>query len=153
MPSKGNVAVPLADGFNEDEFDTLRAQLRDAGYQMHVIGARTGTELIGRNHRFPVKVDRAVADVRPGDYVGLAVLHAGPYGLEDVPGIDSFVTDFARFERPTLVFTPPPPDLEQACWAFVDQLERGISDSARSPALSRATAAVETDVEFPWSVL
>ena len=180
MPSRGRVAVPLADGFDDDEFETVLARLREAGYQVHVIGAGHGTELVGRNHHVRVTVDRDVADIRSRDYVGLVLVHAGPYGLEDLPGIAPFVAAFDRFERPTLVFatsspllpsapadgqpithrirSTSPATLEQACWAFIDQLERGITDG-RSPALPRARATSTAgilpgaEVEFPWNVL
>lgn len=159
MPSRGRVAVPLADGFDDDEFETVRERLREAGYQMHVISGAASTELVGRNHHFRVPVDRAATDVRARDYVGLVLIHAGPYGLEDVPGLTDFIAAFERFERPTLSFASSSfassSNIEQACWAFIDRLERGITDS-RSAALPRAattTDPIGPSVDFPWNVL
>ena len=157
MPSRGRVAVPLADGFDDDELETVRERLREAGYQMHVISGAVGTELAGRNHHVRVKVDRAATDVRARDYVGLVLIHAGPYGLEDVPGLTDFIAGFERFDRPTLAFAAAS-NIEQACWAFIDRLERGFYENS-APALPRARAtttlggSTRTDVEFPWNVL
>lgn len=186
MPSRGNVAIPLADGFDDDEFETVRQRLREAGYQVHVLGATAGTEVVARDHRTRARIDRAASDVRARDYVGVALVDAGPYGLVDVPGIPAFIAAFDRFERPLLVFRanvtllPParegspvshrirctsPPNLEQACWAFVDRLERGYE--ARTPAAHDRAAEAHDErmpgmgplnrdgsgIEFPWNVL
>lgn len=162
MPSRGNVAIPLTDGFDDDEFETVRERLREAGYGVHVIGASAATELVARDHHTRVRVDRAASEVRPRDYVGVVLVDAGPYGLVDIPGVPAFIHAFDRFERPVLVFKanasllPPPSEgapvshrirctapsnLEQACWAFVDRLENGFAARSTPAAHDRAVEA------------
>jgi protease I len=97
----GKIACLLASGFEDSEFDVPRQRLQEAGYRVEVIGAKVGDELKGDKGRVTTRVERAIDDVRPGDYEGL-LLPGGhsPDTLRADARFVEFVRAFDQTKRP-----------------------------------------------------
>lgn len=87
------IAIPLADDFEDAEFDIPYTRLREAGHETVVVGKEAGAELTGKRDDVTATVDEAAADVDADDFD--AVVIPGGYSPdklrldEDVVGLVS----------------------------------------------------------------
>jgi protease I len=93
----GKIACLLATGFEDSEFDVPRHRLREAGYQVEVIGAKAGDELKGYKGKITARVERAIDDVKPDEYEGL--LLPGGHSPDTLRGDERFVAFVRAFDQ------------------------------------------------------
>jgi protease I len=95
------VACLLGQGFEDSEFRIPYDRLREAGFEVDVIGTRAGEELKGYKGREVVKADRAIDNARAEDYQAL-LLPGGqsPDHLRADPRFVDFVRKFDATGRP-----------------------------------------------------
>lgn len=67
------VAIPLAQGFEDCEFDVPRRHLRDAGHQVVVLGLEAGDEVRGKRGEVTARVDTTAGKVDPGEFDALVI--------------------------------------------------------------------------------
>ena len=71
--AQGKVALLLGAGFEDSEFRVPYDRVRQAGYQVDIIGPKPGMELKGYKGKETVKADKGIDEVRPEDYLGLLI--------------------------------------------------------------------------------
>jgi protease I len=71
--AKTKVACLLGQGFEDSEFRVPYDRLREAGFDVEIIGTRSGEELKGYKGREVVKADKGIDEVRPEDYAALLI--------------------------------------------------------------------------------
>lgn len=97
----GKIACLLASGFEDSEFDVPRQRLEQAGYRVEVIGATAGEQLHGYKCKVTTRAERAIDDVKPGDYEGLLIPGGhSPDTLRADERFVSFVRAFDQTKRP-----------------------------------------------------
>jgi protease I len=98
---KAKIAFLLGDGFEDSEFRVPYDRVREAGWTVDIIGVRAGQELKGYKGKESVRTERAIDEVRPGDYAAL-VLPGGqsPDHLRADPRSVDFVRNFDATGRP-----------------------------------------------------
>lgn len=67
------VAIVLGPDFEDSEFDTPRAALRDGGHEVVVVGTDATTELTGKKGEVRCTPDTAVDDARVDDFDALVI--------------------------------------------------------------------------------
>ena len=67
------IAVLLADDFEDSEFSVPVDRLKSAGYRVTVLASEAGVELSGKRGAADVKADAAIADRRPDEFAGLLI--------------------------------------------------------------------------------
>jgi protease I len=109
------VAVPLASDFEDVEFSTPLARLREAHHEVVVIGGEAGSEVEGKRHRVKVRIDAAADGVKPGDFDMLLIPGGySPDHLRTDPGVVSFVRRFCESGRPVAAICHGPQLLIEA---------------------------------------
>jgi hypothetical protein len=68
MANNKKVACLLGSGFEDSEFRIPYDRLREAGYEVEIIGEKAGRLLEGKAGKEQAKADRGVEEVRPADY-------------------------------------------------------------------------------------
>ena len=91
--AKGKIACLLAQGYEDSEFKVPADRLKEAGYEVVVIGLKKGEELKGYKGKVTVKTDAAINEVKPEEFQGLLI----PGGHSpDQLRIDERVVNFVR---------------------------------------------------------
>jgi len=90
------IACLLGPGFEDSEFKKPYDALKAAGFQVDVIGAKKGEKLEGDKGRETAKVDLAIDDAKPDDYVALLV--PGGHSPDKLRADDRFVKFVREFE-------------------------------------------------------
>src|SRR5437868_15241346 len=71
--AQGRIACLLGPGFEDSEFRVPYDALKNAGYQVDLIGTKAGIELKGYKGKETVKADKGIDEVRPEDYQALLI--------------------------------------------------------------------------------
>ena len=91
------IAALIADAFQAEEFLFPKVALNEAGYQVEVVSSRKDpVEIYSYFARIGLlDVDRAIADARPEDYVGVLIPGGAksPALLAEDPHVTKFVQD------------------------------------------------------------
>lgn len=101
MKNKAKIAVLLGPDFEDSEFTHPVAKLREAGYEVEVLGTEANQTLEGKRHKAKVDTDAAVGERQSEDYD--AVLIPGGYSPDKLRTDEQmvrFVRDFDRLKRP-----------------------------------------------------
>ena len=97
----GKIALLLGQGFEDSEFRIPYDRLREAGYDVEIIGFTAGEELSGYKKREKVRADRGIDEVRPEDYAALVIPGGlSPDHLRADPRFVGFVKRFDVTGRP-----------------------------------------------------
>ena len=87
------IACVLGQGFEDSEFRIPYDRLREAGYQVDVIGVKAGEELKGYKGKEKVKADKSIDQVKAADYDALLI----PGGQSpDHLRVDKRMVDFVK---------------------------------------------------------
>ena len=98
---RGKVACLLASGFEDSEFRVPYDRLRQAGYDVEIIGTRAGDKLEGEHKKETAKTDLGIDEVQVSDYEGLLIPGGySPDKLRADQRFVDFVKDFDRTGRP-----------------------------------------------------
>ncbi len=91
------IAALIADAFQEEEYFFPKVALNEAGYQVEVVSSgKQPVEIYSYFARTGLlDVERAIADARPGDYVGVLIPGGAksPALLAEDPRVTKFVQD------------------------------------------------------------
>ena len=99
--AQGKVALLLGAGFEDSEFRVPYDRVRQAGYQVDIIGPKPGMELKGYKGKETVKADKGIDEVRPEDYLGLLIPGGqSPDHLRVDQRFVDFVKRFDSLKRP-----------------------------------------------------
>ena len=66
------IACLLANGFEDSEFRVPYDRLRQAGYEVDIIGTRAGDELRGEHQKEVAKTTLSISEVDVADYEGMS---------------------------------------------------------------------------------
>jgi protease I len=95
------IACLLADGFEDSEFRVPYDRLRDAHYDVEIVGARAGQELSGYKKHETATTDLSIDDADPESYDGLLIPGGqSPDHLRADPRFVDFVKKFDATGRP-----------------------------------------------------
>ena len=95
------VACLLDGGYEDSEFRVPYDALKKAGYQVDIIGMKTGAELKGYKRKESVKVDKSIDEVKPGEYAALLIPGGqSPDHLRVDQRFVQFVKSFDALKRP-----------------------------------------------------
>ncbi|HSS39074.1 MAG TPA: type 1 glutamine amidotransferase domain-containing protein [Polyangia bacterium] len=97
----GKIACLLGPGFEDSEFRIPFDRLRQAGYQVDIIGAKAGEKLKGDKGKETATTDLGIDDADVDNYVGLLI--PGGYSPDKLRADDrfvQFVRDFDATKRP-----------------------------------------------------
>jgi len=94
------VAIPIADGFEDNEFRIPYQRLIDAGDEVTVLGREPGVRCQGEKGEISIEVEARPASVNPEDFDALVIPggHA-PDALRLDPDMVSFVRGFSATGR------------------------------------------------------
>ena len=67
------IACLLAEGFEDSEFAVPTKALRDAGFEVDIVGVNAGQQLQGKAHKESTTTTRGIADCSVVDYLGVLV--------------------------------------------------------------------------------
>jgi deglycase len=98
---RGKVACLLAEGFEDSEFRIPYDRLRQAGYDVEIIGTKAGNKLDGEHDKETATTDLGIDDAQVDDYEGLLI--PGGYSPDKLRADErfvAFVKDFDRTGRP-----------------------------------------------------
>ena len=98
---RGKVACLLAKGFEDSEFRVPYDRLRQAGYDVEIIGTRAGDKLEGEHQKETATTDLGIDDAQVDDYEGLLI--PGGYSPDQLRADErfvAFVKDFDGTGRP-----------------------------------------------------
>jgi protease I len=98
---RGKVACLLAEGFEDSEFRIPYDRLRQAGYDVEIIGTKAGDKLDGEHDKETATTDLGIDDAQVDDYEGLLI--PGGYSPDKLRADErfvAFVKDFDRTGRP-----------------------------------------------------
>jgi protease I len=73
MASQGRIACLLGPMFEDSEFRIPYDRLKEAGYQVDIIGVKAGEVVAGYKGKEKAKIDKSIDEVRPEDYVALLI--------------------------------------------------------------------------------
>jgi protease I len=90
---KGKIACLLADDFEDSEFRIPADRLKQAGYELEIIGFDAGKEVVGKKGKERIKADKGIDDVRAEEYEGLFI--PGGYSPDHLR-IDPRMVEFVR---------------------------------------------------------
>ena len=95
------IVMPLADEFEDTEFQVPFDRLRQADYQVTIVGRRAGQRVMGKNVKASTTVDAAAHDLHPEDFDALVIPggHA-PDTLRMDEDLVEFVRRFGESGRP-----------------------------------------------------
>ncbi len=97
----GKVACLLAAGFEDSEFRVPYDRLRQAGYQVDIIGLKAGEKLQGDKGKETATTNLGIADADVDQYIALLI--PGGYSPDKLRADDrfvQFVKDFDATKRP-----------------------------------------------------
>jgi protease I len=98
---KRKVVCLLAAGFEDSEFKMPTDQLRKAGFEVEVVGAKAGETLQGKAHRESIKVDVGIDDASGANYMGMLIPGgSSPAELRKDPRFVKFVQEFNTSKKP-----------------------------------------------------
>jgi protease I len=101
METPRRIACLLASEFEDSELEVPLNRLRDAGYDVDIIGAKVGETLKGHKGRVSARVTRSIDEARVGDYAGLLIPGGhSPDKLRADPRFVKLVQEFDRSARP-----------------------------------------------------
>lgn len=109
------IAVLLAQDFEDSEFSVPADRLRSAGYTVTVLAGERGTTLVGKHGAARVEADAAIADRSPDEFVALFI--PGGYSPDKLRLDDdavAFTRDFAASGKPMAVICHGPQLLIEA---------------------------------------
>jgi len=95
-PARGRVACLLTSGFEDSEFRIPTDRLRQAGYQVEIIGLQAGEKLVGEKGKETARVDLSIDDAEVDDY--MALLIPGGYSPDKLRADDRFVQFVKAFD-------------------------------------------------------
>jgi protease I len=98
---RGKIACLLTSGFEDSEFRIPTDRLREAGYQVEVIGSQAGEKLQGAKGKETTHADLSIDDAEVDDFVALLI--PGGYSPDKLRADDRFVRfvkDFDATKRP-----------------------------------------------------
>src|SRR5947209_8810804 len=99
--AQGRIACLLGPGFEDSEFRVPYDALKNAGYQVDIIGTKAGTELKGYKGKETVKAEKGIEEVRPEDYQALLIPGGhSPDQIRKDKKIVEFVKKFDATKRP-----------------------------------------------------
>ena len=99
--AQGRIACLLGPGFEDSEFRVPYDALKNAGYQVDIIGIKAGMELKGYKGKETVKADKGIDEVRPEDYQALLIPGGhSPDQLRKDKRIVELVKKFDALKRP-----------------------------------------------------
>jgi protease I len=99
--AQGRIACLLGPGFEDSEFRVPYDTLKNAGYQVDIIGPKPGMELKGYKGKETVKAEKGIDEVRPEDYQALLIPGGhSPDQLRKDKKIVEFVKKFDALKRP-----------------------------------------------------
>jgi protease I len=99
--AQGRIACLLGPGFEDSEFRVPYDALKNAGYQVDIIGPKAGMELKGYKGKETVKAEKGIDEVRPEDYQALLIPGGhSPDQLRKDKKIVEFVKKFDALKRP-----------------------------------------------------
>jgi protease I len=114
------IACLLAEGFEDSEFRIPYDKLKNAGYDVEIIGLKAHEELAGYKKRETATTDLSIDDAKPASYVGLLIPGGqSPDHLRVDQRFVDFVTEFDASGRPLAAVCHGPQLLLTA------QLQRG----------------------------
>ncbi|HEY6881312.1 MAG TPA: type 1 glutamine amidotransferase domain-containing protein, partial [Polyangiales bacterium] len=96
-----NIAVLLADDFEDSEFRVPYRNLQQAGHKLTVLGKQAGTTVHGKKGQEHVQIEAAISDRRPGEFD--AVVIPGGYSPDHLRTEESavrFVRDLSNANKP-----------------------------------------------------
>ena len=95
--SPKRIACLLANEFEDSELEVPLNRLRDAGYDVDIIGAEEGETLKGHKGRVSARVTRSIDEARVDDYLGLLI--PGGHSPDQLRADKRFVTFVQEFDR------------------------------------------------------
>jgi len=99
--AQGRIACLLGPEFEDSEFRVPYDALKNAGYQVDIIGPKAGMELKGHKGKEIVKTDKGIDEVRPEDYQALLIPGGfSPDQLRKDKRFVEFVKKFDALKRP-----------------------------------------------------
>ena len=93
---RGKVACLLAKGFEDSEFRIPYDRLRQAGYDVEIIGTRAGDKLEGERQKETATTDLGIDDAQVSDYEGLLI--PGGYSPDKLRADERFVAFVKEFD-------------------------------------------------------
>jgi len=93
---RGKVACLLAKGFEDSEFRIPHDRLRQAGYDVEIIGTRAGEKLEGEHQKETATTDLGIDDAQVSDYEGLLI--PGGYSPDKLRADERFVAFVKEFD-------------------------------------------------------
>lgn len=99
--SQKRIACLVAEGFEDSEFAIPVKALRDAGYEVDIVGASMGQQLHGKAHKESTTTNLSIADCSVVDYLGVLIPGGkSPSALcEDKRFVD-FMREFGSSGKP-----------------------------------------------------
>ena len=98
---RGKVACLLASGFEDSEFRIPTDRLRQAGYQVDIIGMKAGEKLQGEKGKETAVPNLSIDEAEADDYVALLIPGGySPDKLRADPRFVEFVKEFDATGRP-----------------------------------------------------
>ena len=95
------IAVILTDLFEDSEYTGPAEGFRKEGHELVHVGLEQGATVKGKKDGTEVKIDKAVADVKAGDFDALLI--PGGFSPDQLRGDDqavAFVKDFVTADKP-----------------------------------------------------
>ena len=129
MANNKRVACLIGEGFEDSEFRKPYDALREAGYEVDLIGHEAGEKISGKQGKEKIKATHGIDDVRPADYAALFI--PGGHSPDKLRADDRFV----RFVRD------------------FDALERTIAAVCHGPQLLMAARLVEGRTLTAWKTV
>ncbi|MDB4966974.1 MAG: ral stress protein [Myxococcales bacterium] len=101
------IACVLAEGFEDSEFKVPYDELKKAGHEVIVIGAKKGDKIEGKKGKEKVKADLGIADARPDEFEALFI--PGGHSPDQLRADDRFVAFTRAFaNKPILAICHGP---------------------------------------------
>lgn len=95
------VAIPLAEGFEDSEYEVPRSRLEEAGHECVVVGSKAGQTVTGKRGRAEAVVDEAASALDPEGFDALLIPGGwSPDHLRTDPGVVDFVRRLVDTGRP-----------------------------------------------------
>ena len=91
------IACILSEGFEDSEFRVPYDRLIKEGYEIDVIGAKSGVDLAGKAGKVTAKTTKAIDQVKVDDYDGLLI--PGGHSPDQLRADKRFVTFVADFDK------------------------------------------------------
>lgn len=100
MANNKKVACLIGEGFEDSEFRKPYDRLREAGYEVDLIGHKAGEKLSGKQGKEKIKATHGIDEVRPEQYAALFIPGGhSPDKLRADERFVRFVRDFDGLER------------------------------------------------------